>query len=185
MVEDDPGDAELLALELAREAFTVEHERVDSQAAMLAALERGGWDVILADWHVPGFGTAGLLERARRVPVFAFTMGPKSAPTSSMLREPRSSGVSLSAFSSDVPDFCAGVVPPAEAGPPRRHRDKQRGARGGAASVKHPRVRVAAGSEAESSRAPLGVAADSPTGLAGQKPWDDRARHAATLASEL
>lgn len=121
--------------------------------------------------------------------------GPKSAPTSSRLREPRSSGVSSSSVSSDVPDSCAGVVPPAEAGPPRRHRDKLRGARGGAASAKHPRVRVAAGSEAgspqprralpESSRAPLGVAADSPTGLVGQKPWDGRARHAATLAPEL
>jgi signal transduction histidine kinase len=37
-------------------------ERVESAQAMSAALERGGWDVIIADYCIPGFGGLGALK---------------------------------------------------------------------------------------------------------------------------
>jgi diguanylate cyclase (GGDEF)-like protein/PAS domain S-box-containing protein len=53
LLEDDPDDAELIALELRRGGREVLIERVDTAEAMAAALERGGWDLVISDHSMP------------------------------------------------------------------------------------------------------------------------------------
>jgi PAS domain S-box-containing protein len=77
MVEDSADDAELLAHELRRAGFALEFERVDSAAALDAALDRV-WDIIVGDNSMPGFsGTEALsLLRARGLDIpFIFVSG--------------------------------------------------------------------------------------------------------------
>jgi len=61
-VEDSVDDAELLRRELVRAGFQPETERVASAVQFSEALDRGKWDVILADFSMPGFGGAAALE---------------------------------------------------------------------------------------------------------------------------
>src|SRR6266850_2439721 len=78
MVEDSEADAELLAHELRRAGFALEFERVDSAAALDAALDRVTWDIIIGDNSMPGFsGTEALsLLRARGLDIpFIFVSG--------------------------------------------------------------------------------------------------------------
>jgi DNA-binding response OmpR family regulator len=52
LVEDDAAIADALRLHLEPAGFRLQHER-DGQAA-LAAIERGGWDLVLLDLMLPG-----------------------------------------------------------------------------------------------------------------------------------
>jgi signal transduction histidine kinase/DNA-binding response OmpR family regulator len=65
IVEDSAADAELLVLELRRTGFEVSFERMDDAAATTAALERGGWDVVIADFTLPGWSGLGALKLMR------------------------------------------------------------------------------------------------------------------------
>lgn len=56
IVEDSEDDAALLVRELRRAGYEPDHMRVDTLDAMRAALLERIWDVILADFSVPGFG---------------------------------------------------------------------------------------------------------------------------------
>ncbi len=62
MVEDSAHDATLLARELRNAGFDLTFERVETQEAMDEALERGGWDIILADHPMPGFNAIAALN---------------------------------------------------------------------------------------------------------------------------
>src|SRR3979490_1299736 len=78
LVEDSEADAELLALELRRAGFVLQFERVDSAAALAAALDRATWDLIISDNSMPGFsGTAALAQlRSRGLDIpFIFVSG--------------------------------------------------------------------------------------------------------------
>src|SRR6185503_13842421 len=78
MVEDSEADAELLAHELKRAGFAVEYARVQTADQVIAALERGPWDIIVGDNSMPGFsGTEALaLVRSRGLDVpFIFVSG--------------------------------------------------------------------------------------------------------------
>ncbi|HYU10073.1 MAG TPA: response regulator [Gemmatimonadales bacterium] len=78
LVEDSEADAELLALELRRAGFALEFERVDSAAALGAALDRATWDLIISDNSMPGFsGTEALAQlRSRDLDIpFIFVSG--------------------------------------------------------------------------------------------------------------
>lgn len=55
MVEDREDDAELVLLELRRGGFKPTYLRVDTPAAMNAALEQS-WDIVISDWSMPQFG---------------------------------------------------------------------------------------------------------------------------------
>ena len=55
LVEDSANDAELALRMLRHGGFDVQHERVDSAAAMAAALRRQPWDVVISDFRMPGF----------------------------------------------------------------------------------------------------------------------------------
>ena len=56
--EDSPDDYELVTRELKTAGFQLVSTRVDSGPAMSAELESRTWDVVLSDWHMPGFGAA-------------------------------------------------------------------------------------------------------------------------------
>jgi DNA-binding NtrC family response regulator len=72
IVEDSQDDTALLLNELRRGAWEVTHEQVDTPAAMSAALDKHGWDLIIADYSMPQFsGPAALalaIERASDAP---------------------------------------------------------------------------------------------------------------------
>ena len=55
MVEDSEDDARLLKIELERQGFRPEVQRVDSGPALRNALATGEWDVVISDHNMPGF----------------------------------------------------------------------------------------------------------------------------------
>src|SRR2546430_6030487 len=55
IAEDSETDARLLVRELERAGFDPTHERVDSRAAIQAALDRHTWDVVVGDSSRPEF----------------------------------------------------------------------------------------------------------------------------------
>jgi len=64
LVEDSPADAKLIGQELRRLARPLAVERVETAAAMRAALQRQDWDVILSDWSLPSFSAPAALAIA-------------------------------------------------------------------------------------------------------------------------
>lgn len=77
-LEDDARDAELLLATLEAAGIVSQVTLVDSQADFSASLERGGWDLVLADYSLPSFdGLSALkiaLEKCPDVP-FIFVSG--------------------------------------------------------------------------------------------------------------
>ena len=61
IVEDSEDDAALLARELKRGGLDATIERVESETEMRAALARGRWDLVIADYTLPGFGAPAAL----------------------------------------------------------------------------------------------------------------------------
>jgi signal transduction histidine kinase len=61
-VEDSADDAELVLLELRRGGFVPRAVRVETAAAMAAALAGSAWDLVLSDYQVPGFGGMAALR---------------------------------------------------------------------------------------------------------------------------
>lgn len=72
IVEDSEADAELILRELQDGGFDPIYERVDTQPAMIAALEKRDWDIVISDYSMPQFGgdaaLALLQEKALDVP---------------------------------------------------------------------------------------------------------------------
>jgi PAS domain S-box-containing protein len=66
-IEDDPKDAELIQDLLETEGFACEVTRVDTQAALVASLDQGGIDLILADYSLPSFDGISALKLAMNV----------------------------------------------------------------------------------------------------------------------
>lgn len=67
LVEDSRLDEELLHVQLVKCYPNVRLEVVRDEAAFLAALEAGGWDMVLSDYELPGFTGADLLEHRNRI----------------------------------------------------------------------------------------------------------------------
>src|SRR5271163_2269647 len=65
-IEDDPKDAELIQSLLETEDIACEVTRVDTQAALVASLEQGGIDLILADYSLPSFDGISALKFATK-----------------------------------------------------------------------------------------------------------------------
>jgi diguanylate cyclase (GGDEF)-like protein len=78
LVEDSDNDAMLLVEHLRAGGYDPEYVRVDSADALSKALERADWDMVIADYTMPGFsGTAALSivrNRGLEVP-FIFVSG--------------------------------------------------------------------------------------------------------------
>jgi two-component system cell cycle sensor histidine kinase/response regulator CckA len=66
LVEDSENDALLLIRELRRGGYDVSHRRVDSAAAMHAALDGGKWDIVISDYSMPGFSGTEALALLRK-----------------------------------------------------------------------------------------------------------------------
>jgi PAS domain S-box-containing protein len=61
IVEDSEDDAELSLRELRRGGYDPAFERVEAAVAMRAALEAGGWDLVVSDYHLPQFSAPDAL----------------------------------------------------------------------------------------------------------------------------
>ena len=57
IVEDQEDDASLMLCELRRAQFEPEFERVETEQELKAALEKGGWDIVLSDHGLPRFNS--------------------------------------------------------------------------------------------------------------------------------
>ncbi|MGH7855111.1 MAG: ATP-binding protein [Candidatus Binatia bacterium] len=62
IVEDSVDDALLAVREFKRAGYEVVFERVETGPAMLAALERNTWDLVIADYSLPQFSGMAALE---------------------------------------------------------------------------------------------------------------------------
>lgn len=65
IVEDSEKDAVLLLRELRKAGYSPVYTLVDSAGAMLSALEQD-WDIVLADYVLPGFGGLDALKLAQQ-----------------------------------------------------------------------------------------------------------------------
>jgi hypothetical protein len=78
LVEDSPDEADLVLMELRRAGFTVVWERVDTESALVAAIGRQAWDVVISDFAMPLFDGLSAFrivkEHAPNVP-FIFVSG--------------------------------------------------------------------------------------------------------------
>jgi signal transduction histidine kinase len=62
IVEDSEADTRVLLRELQRGGYTVEHERVETRAAMQATLLQNRWDLIVCDYFLPRFSAGDALK---------------------------------------------------------------------------------------------------------------------------
>jgi PAS domain S-box-containing protein len=62
IIEDSEDDCQLLKSHLTRGGYEVTSERVETAEAMSAALERGGWDIIISDHRMPQFSSLAALK---------------------------------------------------------------------------------------------------------------------------
>ncbi len=60
-VEDSVDDYDLLVVELERGGYQLIHRRVDTAAAMNAALDETPWDIVFSDYSMPSFSALGAL----------------------------------------------------------------------------------------------------------------------------
>jgi PAS domain S-box-containing protein len=65
-LEDDPRDAELVEETLATDGIRCWLTRVETKADFIAALEKGGFDLILADYTLPSFDGMSALKIAQQ-----------------------------------------------------------------------------------------------------------------------
>jgi signal transduction histidine kinase/DNA-binding response OmpR family regulator len=66
LVEDSEDDALLLARHLRQDGFQSDIVRVEDPRDFRDALSRGPWDVVLSDFHLPGFSGLAALEILRK-----------------------------------------------------------------------------------------------------------------------
>jgi two-component system, cell cycle sensor histidine kinase and response regulator CckA len=65
IIEDSEDDALLIVRDLQRAGYAPSYERVDTDVAVRAALNRGPWDVILSDFKMPHFSGTDALKLLR------------------------------------------------------------------------------------------------------------------------
>ena len=66
LLEDDPVDADLVAATLSEAGLEFTARRVDTRSDFIAAIETGAFDLILADYSIPGFDGMTALSLARQ-----------------------------------------------------------------------------------------------------------------------
>lgn len=65
-LEDDPNDSELIQAQLAKAGLECDMVRIETREEFVAAMERCGFDLILADYSLPSFNGLYALEIARK-----------------------------------------------------------------------------------------------------------------------
>lgn len=63
-LEDDPNDSELIQAQLAKGEIQCDMVRLETREDFVAAMKRGGFDLILADYSLPSFNGLSALEIA-------------------------------------------------------------------------------------------------------------------------
>ena len=66
VVEDSEDDTLLLLRELKQSGYQPVHERVDTAEAMISALERREWDIVIADHNMPRFSSTEALALVQK-----------------------------------------------------------------------------------------------------------------------
>ena len=66
LIEDSENDAALAIREFSKAGYTIISERVDSRQALISALQRGPWDLAIADYAIPGFSGSAALAVLRQ-----------------------------------------------------------------------------------------------------------------------
>jgi len=66
-LEDDPKDAELIQSTLEAEGISCEITCVDNPKVFRTSLERGAFDLVLADYTLPGFDGISALKAAKEI----------------------------------------------------------------------------------------------------------------------
>ncbi|MBI5687840.1 MAG: PAS domain-containing protein [Verrucomicrobia bacterium] len=75
IIEDCADEAQLLVSLLGENGYDVVSKRVDTSEAMRMALDRGSWDIIISDYHMPQFdGLEALRLAQKRAPDIPFIM---------------------------------------------------------------------------------------------------------------
>src|SRR5919107_2768352 len=67
LVEDSEDDALLLVRRLRKGGYDPTWERVDTPQDMEAALDEGGWDLVISDHSMPAFSSSAALGLLRRM----------------------------------------------------------------------------------------------------------------------
>lgn len=62
LIEDSEEDAEIVLRALRSADFAPQHRRVETPEAMSSALDEGGWEIIISDYHLPSFSAPDALE---------------------------------------------------------------------------------------------------------------------------
>lgn len=62
IIDDSEDDALLMSRELRRSGLEVTAQRVEEEKTLVAALSEQGWDLILADYRIPGFSGPDALD---------------------------------------------------------------------------------------------------------------------------
>ncbi len=66
LLEDSEDDALILGQHLERGGYELDIQRVDTEGTFERALDQGGWDVVLADYVVPGYSGLDALKAVRK-----------------------------------------------------------------------------------------------------------------------
>ncbi len=66
IVDDSPDDVELMVRALRHGGCDIVCKRVDTPQAMQAALARGDWDLVIADYSMPRFDGIAALKLLRK-----------------------------------------------------------------------------------------------------------------------
>ena len=66
IIEDNPSDAGLIERHLRQAGFDLHALRVDTQADLAAALHSNAWQIVLSDYHLPGFSAVEALALVRQ-----------------------------------------------------------------------------------------------------------------------
>jgi diguanylate cyclase (GGDEF)-like protein len=66
IVEDSEDDALLIVRELKKGGLTLEHLRVDTPAALQAALSETSWDIVITDHNLPEFGSEAAILQVKQ-----------------------------------------------------------------------------------------------------------------------
>ena len=66
LLEDSEDDAFILGQHLRRAGYELEFERVETADAFEQALDRGGWDLVFADYVLPGYSGLSALKAVQQ-----------------------------------------------------------------------------------------------------------------------
>ena len=66
LLEDNEDDALILGRHLRQGGYELDFERVETPVDFEEALDRGGWDVVFADYVLPGYGGLSALKSVQR-----------------------------------------------------------------------------------------------------------------------